>query len=97
MKVPLIIIGYAIANLIYDYVMNLFDGMTYLEAWLSLGTYFIMLTTAEYVMIIFSLLVLILSMCSPAFKQHFASFFAIKQRLTAQPGSLSEKGTQRKG
>lgn len=97
MKLPFIIIGYAISNLIYDYVMNLFDGMTYLEAWFSLGTYFIMLTTAEYLMIFISLLVLILSLFPPALKQRFAFFSAPKQRLTERPGSQSEKEMPRKG
>lgn len=95
MKLPVLVIVYGIANFLYDYMMNLLDGMTYREAWLSLGTYFIMLTTAEYVVLFTALLILIGSMFAPSIKQRLASS-ASMQRLAAQWGLPSGKETPRK-
>ncbi|MGO4547275.1 hypothetical protein AB4Z29_21050 [Paenibacillus sp. 2TAB23] len=95
MKLPVLVIVYGVANFLYDYMMNLFNGMTYREAWLSLGTYFIMLTSTEYIILFTALLILIVSMFAPSIKQRLASS-ASMQRLTAQWGSPSGKGTPRK-
>ncbi|CAM4488251.1 hypothetical protein FHS16_005201 [Paenibacillus endophyticus] len=95
MKLPVLVIVYAIANFLYDYMMNLLDGMTYSEAWLSLGTYFIMLSSTEYIVLLTALLILIVSMFAPSIKQLLASS-ASMQRLTAQWGSPSGKETPRK-